>query len=118
MSSNWKGSDNSTTEVVDLNAHANLTTISEFNKKFVPDKRMSDLGFLNWKYKSTKPNGENITSHYGILNTSNELVVVLTIGLLLRLMESPKLILIVVWSLDASKLATKIGSPAGYNSFD
>ena len=74
MSSNGKGSDNSTTEVVDLNAHANLTTISEFNKKFVPDKRMSDLGFLNWKYKSTKPNGENITSHYGILNTSNELV--------------------------------------------
>lgn len=61
------------TQVLDLGRSASLEQIARFNGRFVPEKRLSDVAFLAWKYRSQKPDGSAITEHYGILNDENEL---------------------------------------------
>ena len=61
------------TEVVELNSEAYLEKIQRFNSLFVPERRLSDLQFLRWKYRLEKPGGGEITRHYGILDERGEI---------------------------------------------
>lgn len=60
-------------EVVVLCASTSLERIAKFNQRFVPEQRLSNIDFLAWKYRTQKPDGTNITEHYGILNDENQL---------------------------------------------
>lgn len=61
------------TEVLDLRRHVSLEEVARFNSRFVPEKRLSDLRFLQWKYRMEKPNGDEITRHYAMLNEKGEI---------------------------------------------
>lgn len=55
-------------EVVDLSSHASIEQIARFNEKFIPEKRLSELEFIKWKYRTPNSDGDNITSHFGIMD--------------------------------------------------
>jgi hypothetical protein len=59
--------------VVALCPSTALERIAKFNRRFVPEQRLSDVTFLAWKYRTKKPDGSVITEQYGILNDENEL---------------------------------------------
>jgi hypothetical protein len=59
--------------VVILGASTGLERIAKFNRRFVPEQRLSNIDFLAWKYRTQKSDSTNITEHYGILNDENEL---------------------------------------------
>jgi hypothetical protein len=61
-------------EVVDLTSCTSFEQVARFNRRFVPDKRLAELPFLEWKYRLQKPHGGDITQHYGVLNDKNEIV--------------------------------------------
>lgn len=60
-------------EIVNLRSQVSLAEIQRFNSVFVSEKRLSDLRFLEWKYRTGKPNGDEITEHYGLLNERGEI---------------------------------------------
>ena len=55
-------------EVVDLSSHASIDQITKFNKKFIPEKRLSEPEFVKWKYRTPNSDGNLITSHYGLMD--------------------------------------------------
>lgn len=61
-------------KVVNLRSNTSLEEIQRFNSLFIPEKRLSDLRFLEWKYRLEKPDGDEITRHYGVLNERGEIV--------------------------------------------
>jgi len=60
-------------EIVDLSSVATTEQIARFNSKFIPEHRLSDEEFLEWKYRTPTSEGAEISLHYGILDR-NEIV--------------------------------------------
>ncbi|MCH8848773.1 MAG: hypothetical protein IIC32_07365, partial [Chloroflexi bacterium] len=55
-------------EIVNLTKTSTIEQIQSFNERFIPEKRLSDSQFLKWKYRSPSSDGQEITSHIGIVD--------------------------------------------------
>ncbi|MCH8900071.1 MAG: hypothetical protein IH942_06195, partial [Acidobacteria bacterium] len=64
---------------ISLVSNADIEQIARFNKKFVPEPRMGDPAFLEWKYRSKKPDGLAITEHFGLSNDQSEIVATMSV---------------------------------------
>jgi hypothetical protein len=75
-------------DVVDLASVASIEQISRFNEKFIPEKRLAELEFLKWKYRTPNSDGENITSHFGLMDNDEVIAQIATQPMQMWLDES------------------------------
>ena len=55
-------------DILELSSITSVEQIARFNKKFIPEPRLSDLEFVKWKFRESTSDGDNITFHYGLMD--------------------------------------------------
>ena len=55
-------------EIVDLSSVTTTEQVARFNRKFIPERRLSDEKFLKWRYRTPNSEGAQISLHYGLLD--------------------------------------------------